>query len=308
MNHGNAPPSRLRRLLREPLLHFLLIGGAFFVVYHFRHPADNAGANGRRVEITDDDIRQMDVNWMGQWRRHPTPEEWRGLIESRIREEILYREALAMGLDQGDTIVKRRMGQKMEFLFEDLSRLRDPTVEELRTWYPTHADGFTLPTRVTFRHLYFSPDKRGGNAKSAAAAALAKLAGSKEDDPAAASLADQFMFQDYYVDRTFEEVASAFGTPFAEALVKLKPGDWKGPLESGLGWHLVWVDSITPGRVPTFDEVDPAQIKAEWQAAERAAIKRRALEEMKSRYQIVMPKSKLPFNSNTVVAAGPKTK
>jgi peptidyl-prolyl cis-trans isomerase C len=295
-------------LLREPLLHFLLIGAAFFVVYHFRQPADNARANGRRIEITDDDIRQIDVNWMGQWRRHPTPEEWRGLIESRIREEILYREALAMGLDRGDTIVKRRMGQKMEFLFEDLSTLRDPTVEELRTWYPAHADQFALPARITFRHLYFSPDKRGGDVQSAAVAALAKLAGAKENDPAAGGLADPFMFQDYYVDRTVEDVASAFGRPFADALVQLKPSGWQGPLESGLGWHLVWIDSITTARIPAFDEVDPAQIKAEWQAAERAAIKRRALEEMKSRYQIVMPQTKLPFISNDVAAGRPKTK
>ena len=308
MNQNKAQPSRLRRLLREPLLHFVFIGAAFFVVYHFRQPGDNPRADGRRIEISDDDIRQIDVNWMGQWRRHPTPDEWRGLIESRIREEILYREALAMGLDQGDTIVKRRMGQKMEFLFEDLSTLRDPTVEELKTWYSVHADQFTLPARITFRHLYFSPDKRGENVHSAAVAALAKLADTKENDPAAAALADQFMFQDYYVDRTFEEVAGAFGSPFAEALVKLKVGGWQGPFESGLGWHLVWIDSITPGRIPTFDEVDPAQMKAEWQAAERAAIKHRALEEMKSRYQIVMPQTKLPLGSNAVTAAGPKTK
>jgi hypothetical protein len=307
MNHDSAQPSRIKRWLREPLVSFLVIGAALFAVYHFRRPADNPGAGNRHIEITDGDIRQMDLSWMGQWRRHPTPDEWRGLIESRIREEILYREALAMGLDQGDTIVKRRMVQKMEFLIEDLSALRDPTAAELKTWYATHSDRFTLPARITFRHLYFSPDKRGEHTLAAASAALTKLAGAKGDDPAAATLADPFMFQDYYADRTFEQVSGTFGNAFADALAQFKPGRWQGPIESGLGWHLVWIDSIIPGRVPAFEEVELAQIKAEWLTAERAVIKHRALEEMKSRYQIVLPQGRLPFTSNNVIATEPKT-
>lgn len=114
-------PSPERRWLREPLLHFLLIGLGLFALYRILNPAADEWDNRSRIELTDDDLRQLGVAWIAQWRRPPTPEEMRWLVDSRVREEILYREALALGLDQGDTIVKRRMAQKMEILAEDLS-------------------------------------------------------------------------------------------------------------------------------------------------------------------------------------------
>jgi hypothetical protein len=128
---GAPLPSRPTRWLREPLLHFLLIGLALFAIYRALNPAAVEQENRRRIELTDDDLRQLELGWTMQWRRPPTPEEMRRLVESKIREEILYREALALGLDQGDTIVKRRMVQKMEFLAEDVSALREPNREEL---------------------------------------------------------------------------------------------------------------------------------------------------------------------------------
>jgi len=135
----------VRRWLREPLLHFLLAGLALFVGYRALNPAAVEQGNRSRIELTDDDLRQLEVGWMAQWRRPPTPEEMRRLVDSKVREEILYREALALGLDQDDTIVKRRMAQKMEFLAEDLAALRDPNREELRTWFEKNAPRFTVP-------------------------------------------------------------------------------------------------------------------------------------------------------------------
>src|SRR5262249_10165490 len=156
------------------------------------------------------DLRQLDVYFESQWRRPPTPEEFNRLVESKVQEEVLYREALAMGLDKDDTIVKRRMAQKMQFLAEDVAAEHETTPNELKTWYESHSDKFALPGRATFRQLYFSPDRRGKRAHDDAAKALAELAGQPEDSKRASPLADPFMFQDYYGDRTSEQLAKDF--------------------------------------------------------------------------------------------------
>jgi hypothetical protein len=288
---SDAPqPTRLKRWLREPLLHFLLAGLALFATYRVVHPPAVEPGNRRRIELTDDDLRQLELGWIAQGRRPPTPEEMRWLVDSKVREEILYREALALGLDQDDTIVKRRMVQKMEFLAEDLATLREPSREELTAWFAQNAPRFTVAGRVSFRHLYFSFDKRGARAREAAAGARAQLADTPADAPAATTLADPFMFQDFYGDRSPEQVANVFGAKFTRLLFQLEPGSWQGPIESGFGWHLVWVEATTPARVPVFEEVEP-EVKAAWVAEQRTAFKRQAFEAMKARYEIVLPQT-----------------
>src|SRR3972149_4169500 len=186
----------MKRWLREPLVHFLLIGLLLFAVYTVLNPGQGRSLN--RIVLTEDDLQQLQIGFSAQWRRPPTHEEMDGLIYSRVREEILYREALALGLDKEDTIVKRRMAQKMDFLAEDLSDLREPTTEELRAWFEKNSKRFVLPARATLRHLYFSPDRRGEHARADAFRTLNKLAGKPEDSPAAAALAAPLLFQDYY--------------------------------------------------------------------------------------------------------------
>jgi hypothetical protein len=283
-------PSRLRRWLREPLLHFLLIGLALFAMYRAMSPTAVQQETRNRIELTNDDLRQLELGWIAQWRRPPTPEDLRRLVDGKVREEILYREALALGLDQDDTIVKRRMAQKMEFLAEDLSALSEPSREELKGWFETNGPRFTVASRASFRHLYFASDKRGAWAREDAEGALATLAGQPADPPGTAVLADPFMFQDYYGDCFPEQVANVFGTKFTRSLFQLEPGSWQGPIESGLGWHLVWVDSMTPARVPAFEEVEP-EAKAEWVAEQRAEFKRKAFEALRGRYEVVLSKA-----------------
>jgi len=190
--------SSIKRWLREPLVHFLLIGLVLFAVYGVLNPGPGQGGSLNQIVLTEDDLQQLQIGFTAQWQRPPSPEELARLVNSKVREEILYREALALGLDKEDTIVKRRMAQKMEFLAEDLSDLREPTAEELRAWFEQNSRQFALPARVTFRHLYFSPDRRGQRAHDDAIRALNRLANKTEDSPAAAALADPFMFQDYY--------------------------------------------------------------------------------------------------------------
>jgi peptidyl-prolyl cis-trans isomerase C len=285
---GDPQPSRVRRWLREPLLQFLVIGGALFAVYGALNPQAVVPSQANQIRLTRDDLRQMAMVWAAKWQRPPTPEEIHSLIENRIREEILYRESLALGLDQNDTIVRRRLAQKMEFLAEDTSAIRDPAAEQLKLWFEENRASFTLPDRMSFRQVYFSPDQRGLGARDAAVAALVKLVDKPADSPVVADLGDRFMFQDYYAERVPEQVASVFGTAFSQSLSGLTPGAWRGPIESGLGWHLVFIDSITPGRVPQFDEIEP-EVKAEWINAQRAEAKRKMFAAMRARYEVVLP-------------------
>lgn len=288
---NNAALARvLRRLLREPLVHFLLIGAALFAGYSWLTPA-SAQPSSNRIELTAADLNQLQVTWAAQWQRPPTPDEMRGLIETRVRQEILYREALSLGLDQGDEIIKRRLAQKMDFLAEDVSAIREPTQQELKAWFDKNSASFALPGRITFRHLYFSPDKRGDKAKRDADATLKGLSAKAAGPENESTLADRFVDQNYFADSSPEQISKVFGVKFSESLFSLTTsGSWQGPLESGLGWHLVWIEKITPGRVPAFDEVDSAQVKSEWISAQREETKRKAFAAIRNRYEIVLPK------------------
>jgi peptidyl-prolyl cis-trans isomerase C len=278
----------LRRWSREPLLHFLLIGLALFIIYDRLHPNTDAQTESNRIVLTADDFEQLGVTWLAQGRAPPTPQQMQNLVELKVREEVLYREALALGLDKDDTIVKRRLAQKMEFLAEGASVNSDPSPDILKAWFKDNQQRFSLPPRVSFRHLYFSPDRHGEHAREAAVHAMAQLAGKPGNWEGAAALADPFMDQDYYGDRSAEDLAKLFGLNFAQDIAGLKAGAWQGPIESGYGWHLVFVDTSIPGRVPGFEEIEP-EIKAEWIEDQRLEAKRKAYETMRARYQVVLP-------------------
>ena len=293
--------SGLRRALGEPLLQFIVMGVLLFAGYRLVHPERPAKVEGNRIELTADDVRQLEIVWTAQWHRAPTPDELQGLVESRVREEILYREALALGLERGDTIIKRRLAQKMEFLADDVSAVRTPSVEELRAWYSRNSARFADPGRRSFRHLYFSADRRGDRAQQDATRALVKLGRTPADATALSAIGDAFMFQEHYADRTPEQVAAIFGSHFAEAVRQLPVGTWQGPIESGLGWHLVLVTSATPGRVPAFDEIE-AEIQAAWMEDQRSEARRRAFDVMKARYEVRLPALSRAHNETSAPA------
>ena len=277
----------VRRALREPLVQFLLVGMALFGGWRLVQPADAARGPANRIVITEDDLKQMSAVWVSQGRPPPTLQQLQGLIDIKVREEVLYREALALGLDKDDTIVKRQLARKMDFLAEDLSKLEEPQPGELRAWYGQNQARFALPQRVSFRHLYFSPDHRGARARADAAAALAQLA-DKPIDAVPPLAGDPFMFHGFYGDRSIEVVAKEFGPPFARALAGVAPGAWSGPIESGYGWHLVFVDAMTPQRIPDFDEVE-AEVRAAWVEDQREQTRTRLYRAMRARYEVVLP-------------------
>jgi parvulin-like peptidyl-prolyl isomerase len=279
----------MKRLLHEPLIHFLLIGAVLFAAYRYLQPARNAAPSSKEIQLSLDELSQLVVLFQSQWKREPTLEELNLLVENKVKQEVLYREALAMGLDKNDEIVKRRMAQKMQFLAEDVAAAREPTTDELKTWYGKNAEKFAMPKRVSFRHLYFSPDRRGTNAAIDAVKLLAQLAGQPETVKLPESSADPFMFQEYYRDRALDYLGKEFGPQFAQAVGKLPAGAWQGPIESGYGWHLVFVDTAIPGRVPGFEEIE-SDVKTAWLGEQKRMAWDKAYQEMRAKYTVLLPR------------------
>lgn len=285
-NLSNSASGVLKRFVHEPLLHFVLIGAAIFLISGQK--ATEGPLQRNEIVITEGDIDQMLVAWQAQGMPQPSPAAIRGMVEAKIREEVLYREAIAMGLDQDDIIVKRRLAQKMDFLAEDLSALNEPTTEELRAWFKTRSADFARPPRISFRHVYYSFDTRGQNARDVAAREIATPAGPQDGD--------RFMFQNSYAERTETELRTTFGPGFARDVFTFEPGRWAGPVESGYGWHAVFVESKTPSTVPTFDEVEN-EVKAAFLDARRAEFRQEAYRVMREKYKIVLPKFEAPASS-----------
>jgi peptidyl-prolyl cis-trans isomerase C len=294
---------QFRRWLREPLLHFLLLGLLLFAANSFISRGRTGTGPSRQIDISLDDLRQMAIYFQSQWGRPPTPEEFKGLVESKVKEEVLYREGLEMGLDKDDIIVKRRLAQKMQFLSEDVAGTQQPTTAALKAWFEKHSDQFAFPKRVSFRHLYFSPDRRHARAHDDAERALAQLAGQPENSKLAATLADPFMFQDYYRELAPDSLAKEFGPQFSQAVENLPTGSWQGAIESGYGWHLVFVDAVIPRRVPVFEEVE-SEVKKAWLDEQVAQAWGKAYQDMRAKYTVLLPAAP-PDNANLMAVPPP---
>jgi len=240
-----------RGWLKEPLLHFLLLGVLLFVLFQWL--GGDTGPMSNRITVTQAQVQQLATAFTKIWQRPPTEEELKGLVDDYVREEIAYREAVAMGLDRDDTIIRRRLRQKLEFLVEDAASATPPTEAELQAYLETHRDDFRIEPRVAFRHVYIDPSI-GGDAPARARALLERLRAAGPDADIE-RLGDPIMLDPEQPLLRQDEVARLFGAGFAEQVVALSPGRWEGPVQSGYGLHLVMLRELLPGREATLDEV-----------------------------------------------------
>jgi hypothetical protein len=240
----------MKELLREPLLHFLLLGALLFIAFGWL----NRGALEAPGEIVVDAPRvaSLSAQFERVWQRAPTPLELEGLIESFVREEILYREGLSLGLERDDPIVRRRIGQKMAFLAEGVAQEK-PSEAELEAWLAAHAADYALEPRYGLRQLFFDPERRGAGLEGELALALEALAAHGE--AARAELGDATLLPAALEDARASEVERVFGRDFAAALGQLPIGVWQGPLRSSYGVHLVLVEAREEARAPALAEV-----------------------------------------------------
>jgi len=271
--------------LREPLLHFLILGAILFGFFQWR---GDRGDEGRavRIVVSQGTVESLARKWQRLWQRPPSEDELAGLIEDYIREEVFYREALAMGLDRDDTIVRRRMRQKMEIFFDDLAALEEPSNDQLAAFLTANPDRFRIPDRFTFQHIYLNPDKQEGDVEKAAGDLLAALNRSSNSlQPG--NLGDPFMLGNRFVDATGDQINRLFGDGFAAPLMDMEEGSWHGPVYSGFGGHLLLLEERVSGRMPELDEVRDA-VKREWIAARRREINEATYRRLRQRYTVVV--------------------
>jgi len=276
----------LIRLASEPLAQFLLIGACIYGAYALvGAPDEDAGA--RIIVVDANRIEGFIAAWQRRWNRPPTSEELQGIIRQFVRENILYREAVAMGLDEDDPITRRRMAQKLEFLTKDIARLKEPQEGELERYFEENADLYRKPDLITFSHVYLDPDKRGDGTLDDAAKLLAKLQATGEPDPRTLRSGDRFMLQSYFPEKSELDIRRQFGTGFSEAVMQLEPGQWHGPVLSGYGTHLVYVHGLEVAPPPVFADVRDYVLE-NWQTVQQEKFNAQYFESLKSRYEIVI--------------------
>lgn len=277
----------MKRVLREPLLHFILLGILIFAVYGIF--SDRGGEDTARIEITRSRIESMAEGFARTWQRPPTTEELDGLISDRVREEVYCREAIALGLDKDDTIIRRRLRQKLEFIADDASGATEPSDQELNAYLQTHADQFRLEPRITFRQVYLSPATHGANLAIDAEQLLARLRRTGDaDDPG--NLGDPILVGHSFEAEPAGEVGKLFGEQFVRGLERVIPGQWQGPVESGYGLHLVFVTERTEGRVPELGEVRDA-VRRELVDSRKRDSDERLYEKLLKHYEVIVETS-----------------
>jgi PPIC-type PPIASE domain len=274
----------VKRLLTEPLLHFILLGTALFVVFAILDRPANR--KGEKIVVTAGKIEHLRASFTRVWQRPPSLDELDGLIEDYVREEVLAREAVALGLDRDDTVIRRRLRQKMEFIANDLAVQAEPSDEELREYLVQHPDKFRLEPRLTVRQVYLNPERRGEAVKQDVARLLAELnqAGEAADF---AAMSDSTLLSSEVVDTRASDVASMFGEPFARHLLQLPQGQWQGPVASGYGVHLVYVSARAEGRIPPLENVRDA-VRREWANARRVEANETFYQTLLQRYTVTI--------------------
>ena len=275
-----------RKLLREPLLHFLLLGLLLFLLYN-RVSGWRGGAD-RRIVVTDDTVAGLVQNFQGTWQRPPTLPELKGLVGDRIREEVLYRAGVDMGLDRDDIVIRRRVLQKLDIVSEESAGQEAPTDAQLQRWLEDHAAQYAQPPILAFDQVLFDPVRHGAHLESDLAGALAQLRAG--GDPA--KLGDPTMLPSRVPATPADGVARDFGEPFAQALLKLPTGSWLGPVSSGYGAHLVRINSLVPGRPSTLDEVR-SSVERDFETDRRARARADYYHRLRQDYKVVI-EARLP--------------
>ena len=268
------------RLAREPLLHFLIAGSLLFAAYGWlnRESADEP----RTVRISVAEVNWLKETWARQWQRPPTEEELRGMVTDYLKETLLAREAAEIGLDENDTVIRRRLAQKMEFLVQDTARLAEPVEGVLRRFYSANQARYQAPARVSFSQVFFrnQADAQKG---------LAQLAARSPDE-----LGDPSMLERDHAEADAQAVTSQFGDAFNREVFGLDAGPWHGPVASAYGFHLVRVSARQDAQPLPYEAVR-AQVLEDWQREEQTQAGKRFFAELQKKYDVVVDDSVKPL-------------
>ena len=290
----------LNKLAKEPLLHFLLLGCGLFLLYNMINGGTVDKPN--TIVVTAGKVEQLSASFSRTWERLPTEQELDGLLKSYLRDEVFYREAIALGLDKDDNLIRRRMRQKLEFILEDVTAMMDPTDEELTDYMQQHEDQFRLQPQVSFRQIYLSPDKRD-EIKADAEKILSRLNAGEISEQQSEQLGDQIMLDKEFKLSSQGDIERRFGQAFARQIIALPTGVWSGPVISGYGGHLVLVSERVAGRLPALAEVRE-DVQRDWMLEQRNILKENIYQKLLQEYEIVMQQPVTPdYAPGSAVAA-----
>jgi hypothetical protein len=271
----------LRPVVREPLVHFAVLGGLLFLIFG---PGEDE-PSAEQIVISEGQVRNLAAVFERTWQRPPTEAEVEGLIQDRIDEEVLAREARSLGLDQNDTVIRRRLRQKMEFVAADLMQREPPDDAELQAYLDANPERFRRPGRVSFTQVFLDRDLRGDGLEQDAERLLVRLQAGDPVDPR--RLADPSLLAPSYDLMTTDEVDRLFGPEFAERLKSLPTGRWVGPVASPYGDHLIRIEERSAPAPARLDQVR-AEVARELEAERRREAQDALLEEMRRRYEVVV--------------------
>jgi PPIC-type PPIASE domain len=290
----------VRRVLAEPLVQFLIIGVAVFALYSLRSGPDRM-AEREMVVVSPGRVAQLAETFSRTWQRPPTRQELDGLIDAFVKEEIFYREGRKLGLDTDDTVFRRRLQQKMEFLMEPSVAELMPAEDEVEAYLAAHADQYKIPERIAFRQLYFDPGKHGDATESDALQVLATIEnGAQSADTE--EFGDPTLLPFSMPPTRVDQIALSFGTQFTDALVAAETGRWIGPVESTFGLHLIYIDESLPARNPALAEIRE-EVERDWEADRRRQIAEERYRALRQNYEVKIELPEALSDAPTAAAA-----
>lgn len=273
--------SIFKKTLRDPITHFVLIGLALVAINHVW--ANYQGEQSRTITVSEAELDRLSALWANTAGRLPTGEDKQQIIDQFVQQEVLVREAERLGLGDDDTIIQRRLAQKMDFLVSGESKAANPTDAQLEQWFKQNRDKFAAPERRSFVHIYLSPEKHGGAIETVAASTLHAVQSGTDWK----SLGDPFIQKRSYAALPESEVTRLFGPDFASAMFKLDAGQWSRPIGSAFGLHLVRIESIDKAAEARFEPIK-AEIAVAWQEDQSGKAKQAALQKLVSGYDVVI--------------------
>lgn len=278
-------PTLPGRILREPLLHFTLLAGVLFFLLSEPDTLEVV-PDDSRIVISAAEVDRLAVAWTQRWQRPPTEAELAGMVRQAIREQVLYREAVALGLDRDDVVIRRHLRQKYEFVTQDLAYDVEPDEATLRAFYDAQPDRYAQSAQLSFNHILFNTDLRGGAAEADATQALSDLQSATSPE-AADLLGDATSLPPNFTAISLAEVEAMFGPDFTAALMRLEPVRWSGPIMSGYGLHLVWLSERVSGGPIAFEDVRQ-RVKDDWVYDQRVAANEAIYAKLLERYEVVV--------------------
>lgn len=294
----------VKKLVREPLVHFLAIGAGLFLLNGLFGGSygPQSGQHANRIVVSKGQVEHLTAQFARTWQRPPTEAEVKGLIDEHVLDEISYREALALGLDRDDPTIRRRLRLKLETLNEDIVAAVPPSDEDLQKFLEKHPDSFRREPQVAFRQVFLNPDRRGRKADEDARNLLARLRAAGPDVDLAGLGDPLMMFSNDLALSPDWEIRRLFGKEFATSVFELAPGRWEGPIRSGYGLHLVLVTERTPGSLPELSEVRE-EVEREWLFARKKAVQEAIHKKLLERYTVVVERPPDAGGKGSAVAA-----